>query len=282
MSNNTKNIIKSSVIAVIGITTLLSSFKIIKTSEVGSVVRLGTIQDNLMHTGFNFKIPFVDKVSVHSLKQQLHTSAITPSTKDFQEVYIEYQITHSIPESSVLNNVKTITGDIFEVSIKKHINGAMRNVISHYDATFLAQNRKIIESEILKEANIELNGVAIIQEVIIMKHKFNAAFQQQVNKKMQMTQQAETAKIQKEKAQYEADSVVILAKAKAESIKIEAAALNNNPKIVELRKIEADIKIAEIITSKDSKWDGQLSGTVVGAGMFSSILPINQNAQLSK
>ena len=73
----------------------------------------------------NFKIPFIDKVSVHSLKQQLHTSAITPSTKDFQEVYIEYQITHSIPESSVLNNVKTITGDVFEVSIKKVFVGAL-------------------------------------------------------------------------------------------------------------------------------------------------------------
>ena len=116
----------------------------------------------------------------------------------------------------------------------------MRNVISHYDATFLAQNRKIVESEILKEANVELNGVAIIQEVIIMKHKFNAAFQTQVNKKMKMTQEAETAKIQKEKAQYEADSVVIKAQGNADAIRItsEALARSADPRFIEYTKIK--------------------------------------------
>jgi len=261
MQTNLTKIIKISAITLVSLTTFFSSFKIIKTSEVGVVVRMGVVQDKMMSTGFNFKLPFIDNVIVKSLKQQQDNSTITPQTKDFQEVAIEYQVIYSIPEKYIIDNIKNINGNVFDVMIKKRTDESFRNVVSHYDATFLAQNRSIIISEILKEANKKLNGIAVIDNILLLKHKFNASFQQQVNEKMKMTQQAETAKIKKEKAQYEADAVVITAQGLADSIRIksEALAKSSDPRFIEFEKIQkwngvSPTTVTLVTSNKDSNF----------------------------
>lgn len=263
----------------LGIILFFSSFTIVKTSEVGIISRMGVItSEHPLTEGIHLKIPLLDNIERLSLKQHQDDSHITIQTTDFQELTIDYQVMYSIPAKFVINNKKTISGDVFEVVIKKRADESFRNVISHYQAIDVLQNRQKIITEIFDEVNRKLQGIAEVDNILLLKHTFSDGFQQKVNEKMVATQEAETAKVRRQKAQYEADANVIEAKGKAEAIKIESAALQNNPKIVELRKIEADVKIAEMMFSgskeSPSKWDGKLPQTIVNDGKSSVLLPI--------
>jgi regulator of protease activity HflC (stomatin/prohibitin superfamily) len=246
----------------------LKSFIIIHTSEVGIKSRFGVIDNKILLEGFNFKVPFVDEVERVSIKQLQNTGKISIQTKDFQTVNIDYQVMYSVPAKYVINNKKTINGDVFEIIIAKRADESFRNTISHYSAIDVVQNRTQIVEEINKEVTKKIEGIAQIDNILLLSHTFNADFQAKVDEKMRATQEAETARVNKQKTQFEADAEIIKAKGKAEAMRIEAIALNNNPKLIELRQVEVNMAMIKA-------WDGHSPHTVmVNDKNTSVILPI--------
>jgi len=268
---------------------VLNPFVIIKTSEVGIKTKLGTISNTPITEGIHFKFPLIESIERVSLRQHQENFTLEHTqTKDLQPVSVNYKIGYSVTSEKSVENKKTINGNLFESIIAPRANESIMDVLAQYSAEELVLSRESIAISVKKKLSQKIKDHAVIIDVTIVDFDFeNNDFKAAVQRKVIAKQDAEASEIKKQQAQAEADQVMILAKAKAESIKIEAAALNNNPKIVELRKIESDvkiaeirytteIKIAEIITGPTSKWNGSVSSTVVGAGMFSSLLPITQ------
>lgn len=255
------------IIGIVAVSTLIGSFKIIKTSQVGIKSRFGLVSNNILEEGFHFKIPFVDSIEKISLKQHQENFTIeNTQTKDLQPVSVSYKVIYSIPASKVIYNKKSLNGDIFEVLIKPRANETIMNVLATYPAEDLINNRDAVISMVKKKLAERVTEHANIDDISITDYQFqDTSFTAAVQNKVVAKQNAQSAEIKKQQAQAEADQILIKAKADAESIKIKANALSNNPKLV-------DLTIAE-------NWDGTAPTTVVitGGNPSNLILPIKSN-----
>ena len=255
------------IIGIIAVATLLGSFKIIKTSQVGIKSKFGLVSNDILEEGFHFKIPFVDNIQKISLKQHQENFTIeNTQTKDLQPVSVSYKVIYSIPASKVIHNKKSLNGDIFEVLIKPRANETIMNVLATYPAEDLISNRDAVISIVKKKLAERVTEHANIDDISITDYEFqDINFKQAVQNKVIAKQNAQSAEIKKQQAQAEADQILIKAKADAESIKIKANALSSNPKLI-------DLTIAE-------KWDGKAPTSVVitGGNASNLIVPIKSN-----
>ncbi len=104
--------------------------------------------------------------------------------------------------------------------------------------------------ERLERYNIEVDAFSIVA------FSFSKVFTEAIEAKQTAEQLALKAKRDLERVKIEAEQKVTAAKAEAESLRLQRA--NISPDLIELRKIEANLKAIE-------KWDGILP-QVVGTG----------------
>jgi len=240
------------------------SFQVIKTSEVGIRSTTGVIHEKLLKEGIHFMVPIFQNIQVFSLRQKQETFEVSHTqTTDMQPVMVKYRVLYAIPENKVLENLKTIRGDIFEVLIAPRANESIRDALAKYSAEELITSRDEISTYVKHKLAERVNNQAIIDDISIIEFDFeNEEWKNAVQQKVIAKQHAEAAEIKKQQSQAEADQKVIIATAEAEAIKIRGNALTNNPKIV-------DLTIAE-------KWDGKTPQTVITNGNSSILLPINK------
>lgn len=250
-------------LSVISIVSFFSSFTIIKTSQVGVKSRFGLISDNILTEGVHLKIPFVDNISVVSLKQHQENFTINHTqTKDLQPVSVTYKVIYSIPVNKVIYNRKNLNGDIFDVLIKPRANETIMNVLADYPAEDLIGNRDVVIKKVKDKLSVRLNDHASIDDISITEFDFeDEQFERAVQRKVVAKQDAQSAEIKKQQSQAEADQILIKARAEAQAIRIKSDALSGNQKLV-------DLTIAE-------RWDGKSPTTVViGDGKANILLPL--------
>lgn len=254
---------------IITIISLFFCVKVIKTSEVGVKKTAGVIHNEILEEGVHFKIPLLQVIEIFSLRQHQETFELhNTQTKDLQPVSVNYRVLYAIPKDKVLDNLKTIKGDIFETLIAPRANESIRDALARYSAEDLISNRSEVSKFVKERLADRINHLAIIDDISITSFEFeNAQWKQSIQKKVIAKQDAETAEIKKQQIQAEADQTIIKAKADAEAIRITANAISSNPKIVELKQVEVNAKIAE-------KWDGKAPSTVITSGDKNIILPL--------
>jgi regulator of protease activity HflC (stomatin/prohibitin superfamily) len=270
--NTTSSFFKKALIISLSILILITavlSFKIIKTSEVGIRKTSGVIHNTILKEGIHFKIPFVQSIEIFSLRQHQESFQLTGTqTKDLQPVSVDYSVLYAITEDKVLDNLKTIKGDIFEVLIAPRANESIRDALAKYSAEELISNRSEVSKFVKERLAERINHLATIDDISITSFEFeNVKWKESIQKKVIAKQDAETAEIKKQQIQAEADQTIIKAKADAEAIRITANAITSNPKIVELKQVEVNSKIAE-------KWNGIAPSAVISSGSNNILLPL--------
>lgn len=259
------------VLAFLGLVTFLGSFKVIKTSEVGVRLTAGVIHDNLLTEGIHLKLPFFQEIKIFSLRQHQETFELDGTqTSDMQPVSVKYRVLYAIPEEKVIENLKTIKGDIFQTLIAPRANESIRDALAKYSAEEIIVNRDQISKYVKERLGDRISHQAIIDDISVIQFDFeNQAWKDAVQNKVIAKQNAEAAEIKKEQTQAEADQILIRAKADAEAIRITANAISSNPKIVEMRQVEVNAKIAD-------KWDGKTPQTVITNGTGNVLLPLGK------
>lgn len=255
----------------LGLIIFLSTFTIVKTSEVGVRKTAGVIHDSILEEGIHFKLPFFQTIEIFSLRQHQESFELAGTqTKDLQPVSVNYRVLYAIPQDKVLENLKTIKGDIFQTLIAPRANESIRDALARYSAEELISNRSEVSKFVKERLAERINHLAVIDDISITSFEFeNAQWKQSIQNKVIAKQDAETAEIKKQQIQAEADQTIIKAKADAEAIRITANAISSNPKIVELKQVEVNAAIAQ-------KWNGISPTTVITNGNQSIILPLSK------
>jgi len=253
---------------ILSICTILGSFVIVPTSYVGIKQTMGIIDDKPLREGVHFKIPFIQSVEKQSIKTIQETHELTGiHAKDMQEISIYYKVAYQIPFEKVINNAKTLQGDVYEVIIEPRVKETMADIVVRYTAEEVISQREEI-ARIAKEQimrNDETSNRSVIEEVVLMKFDFtDPAFKKAINDKKRAIQYAEQAEIEKKTAKAKADQAIFEAEGKAKAIKLEAEAMKANQKIVEMKQIDASIKAIE-------KWDGRLPNVLINGGKSNGI-----------
>ena len=249
---------------------LLGCFTIVNSGHVGVVKTLGAVQPDPLPEGLNFKKPFIDAVEEISVRLQKTDSAATAASKDLQVVSTRVAVQYSLIGEIAPRTYQTIgRSAIVETNvIAPAIQESVKAVTAQYTAEELVTRRSEVKGKIQLaiEAFIEetlaqkgANGALNLDNVAITDFEFSQEFNKAIEEKVQAEQEALKAENEKLRrvtqaeaaaeerklaADAEAYQITQESVAKAEAIEREAAALRNNPELIELRLAE--------------KWDGKL------------------------
>lgn len=258
----------------------LNSFKIIPTGYTGVRTTFGQISNTVVQSGLNFKIPFVQSITLVNNKQQDVTfdGIISSETSERNEVFfsgttVTYQI-NAEKSSWIYANVSNYRNNLISESLVASALKTVSKTLSPTDVT----NRTIIEPLVKESIQASLNEkygseVVKINKVVIA----NATFDDEYNAKIAQKQQAQMAyetqqienKTSVEKAEAEAKVKITEANAEAEAMLIKSKAEAESNKLLEESLTEDILKEMTI-----EKWNGELPRVTGDNGMMLDISEI--------
>ncbi|OIP89773.1 MAG: HflC protein [Syntrophaceae bacterium CG2_30_49_12] len=225
--------------------------------ERGVVLNFGAVQDKVLDEGLHFRIPIMQKVARMDVKVQKAVTDAVSGSADLQDVTSSVALNyHIIPDKA---NVvyQTIGVEFKERIIDPAIQEIMKAVSARYSAEELITKRPAV-SEAMRTTLAErlmVHNIAV-DAVSIVAFSFSKIFTEAIESKQTAEQLALKAKRDLDRIRIEAEQKVTAAKAEAESLRLQRANISTD--LIELRKIEANLKAIE-------KWNGILP-QVTGGG----------------
>lgn len=225
--------------------------------ERGTVLNFGAVQKTVLEEGLHFRIPIMQTIIPMDVKVQKALTSAAASSSDLQEVSSEVAINyHIVPDKA--NIVYQSIGVHFkERIIDPAVQEVVKAVSARYTAEELITKRPAVSdamkttlSERLLLHNITVDAFSIVG------FSFSKIFMEAIESKQTAEQLALKAKRDLDRIKIEAEQTVAAAKAEAESLRLQRA--NISPDLIELRKIEANLKAID-------KWNGILP-QVTGGG----------------
>ena len=240
---------------------LSTSSYVVQPGERGIEVTLGKVSPVFKPEGFGFKTPFIATIVPVTIRQQTKEVQAPCYSSDLQQVNLNLRVLYRIPEASVVQIYQGYAGDPFDSLIAPRVQEALKEVTAMQSAEQIVKNREDIKTKALAATRTKIGSLLIVEDLVIENIDLSKELETAIEAKMVQEQEAAKAKFTQQKAQIEADTVVIKAKGDAESIKIRGEALKLTPAFIDLQIVE--------------KWDGKAPLYVGGAsgGGVNMLLP---------
>ena len=225
--------------------------------ERGVVLNFGAVQDTVLDEGLHFRVPIMQMVIPVDVKVQKSESEAAAASSDLQDVSSKVALNyHIIPDKA--NVVYQTIGVAFKERI---IDPAVHEVVTAVTAKYTAEElitKRPAVSDAMKTALTErlmIHNIAV-DAFSIVGFSFSKIFMEAIESKQTAEQLALKARRDLDRIKIEAEQKITAAKAEAESLRLQRA--NISADLIELRKIEANLKAIE-------KWNG-IMPQVTGAG----------------
>jgi prohibitin 2 len=237
--------------AFVGLLALLGCFYVVHPGERGVHVTLGTMSDQFVAPGFGVKMPLITQIWRVNVQQDTREMSAECFSSDLQQITIQLKVLYRIPETSVVSVLRDYAGHPFEKLILPRVQEATKEVTALRTAADIVKSREAVKASALESSRSKIGSLLVIEDLVIEDVKLSQELEQAIEAKMVQQQEAEKAVFKMQQARTDAETLIIKAKADAESIRIQGEALEKAPKLVELKMVE--------------KWNG-VSPQVVGAG----------------
>ena len=223
----------------------------------GIVLNFGAVQKDVLEEGLHFRIPIMQNIAIMDVKVQKSLTNAAASSSDLQEVSSEVALNyHIIPDKA--NVVYQSIGIQFkERIIDPAVQEVVKAVTAKYTAEELITKRPAVSeamranlAERLLSHNIAVDAFSIVG------FSFSKIFMEAIESKQTAEQLALKSRRDLERIKIEAEQKITAAKAEAESLRLQRA--NISLDLIELRKVEANLKAID-------KWNGILP-QVTGGG----------------
>ena len=245
------------VVGLILILFLLKPWAQVDAGQRGVVLNFGAVQDIVLDEGIHFRIPIMQEIKTVDVRIQKVVTDAASSSSDLQDVDMSVALNYNIIPDKANVVVQTINSDYKSTIIDPAIQEVMKAVSARYTAEELITKRPAVSSEMrealklrLLESNITVTGFSIIN------FSFSQTFTDAIEAKQTAEQNALKAKRDLDRIKVEAEQTIAAATAEAEALRLQK--MNISPDLIELRKIEAELKAID-------KWNGVLPG-VTGSG----------------
>ena len=235
----------------------LSPWVMVGAGQRGIVLNFGAVQKDVLGEGLHLRVPLMQRVAIMDVKVQKSLTNAAASSSDLQEVSSEVALNyHIIPDKA--NIVYQSIGIQFkERIIDPAVQEVVKAVTAKYSAEELITKRPAVSeamranlAERLMVHNIAVDAFSIVG------FSFSKIFMEAIESKQTAEQLALKSKRDLDRIKIEAEQRITTARAEAESLRLQRA--NISPDLIELRKIEANLKAIE-------KWNGILP-QVTGGG----------------
>jgi len=235
----------------------LSPWVQIGAGERGIVLNFGAVQESVLGEGLHFRVPMMQKVAIMDVKVQKSLTNAAASSSDLQEVSSEVALNYHIVQDKANIVYQSIGIQFKERIIDPAVQEVVKAVTAKYTAEELITKRPAVSeamranlAERLLVHNIAVDAFSIVG------FSFSKIFMEAIESKQTAEQLALKAKRDLDRIKIEAEQTITAARAEAESLRLQRA--NISPDLIELRKIEANLRAID-------KWNGILP-QVTGAG----------------
>lgn len=245
------------VFAVLLVIVLFKPWVQVGAGERGIVLNFGAVQNKVLDEGIHFRMPIMQEVVLMDIKIHKVVTDAASASSDLQDVALSVALNyHVIPEKANLV-YQTIGMEFKERMIDPAIQEVMKAVSARYTAEELITKRPAVSAEMQQSltkrlliSNISVDAFSIVS------FSFSKIFTDAIEAKQTAEQNALKAKRDLDRIRVEAEQTIAAATAEAEALRLQK--MNISPDLIELRKIEANLKAIE-------KWNGILP-QVTGAG----------------
>jgi len=225
--------------------------------ERGVVLNFGAVQENVLGEGLHFRIPIMQKVAIMDVKVQKAVTDAASASSDLQDVTSSVALNYHVVPDKANVVYQTLGVEFKERIIDPAIQEVMKAVSARYTAEELITKRAAV-SETMRENLAErlLAYNIAVDAFSIVSFSFSKVFTEAIEAKQTAEQLALKSKRDLERIKIEAEQKITAAKAEAESLRLQRANISQD--LIELRKVEANLKAIE-------KWNGILP-QVTGGG----------------
>ena len=235
----------------------LSPWVQIGAGERGIVLNFGAVQESVLGEGLHFRVPMMQKVAIMDVKVQKSLTNAAASSSDLQEVSSEVALNYHIVQDKANIVYQSIGIQFKERIIDPAVQEVVKAVTAKYTAEELITKRPAVSeamranlAERLLVHNIAVDAFSIVG------FSFSKIFMEAIESKQTAEQLALKAKRDLDRIKIEAEQTITAARAEAESLRLQKANISTD--LIELRKIEANLKAID-------KWNGILP-QVTGGG----------------
>lgn len=218
--------------------------------ERGVVLNFGAVQPTVLGEGLHLRIPLQQQIIIMDVKVQKASTDATASSSNLQEVSSTVAINyHIIPDKA---NVvyQTIGVGYKDRIIDPAVQEVVKAISARYSAEDLITKRSAV-SDAMKSTLTErllIHNIAV-DAFSIVGFSFSKIYMDAIESKQTAEQLAMKAERDLERIKIEGEQTITSAKAEAEALRLQRANISTD--LLELRKIEANLKAIE-------KWDGTL------------------------
>ncbi|QGX40350.1 prohibitin family protein [Permianibacter aggregans] len=232
--------------------------EIIDAGHRGVKVRFGEVEQETLKEGFYWYNPLTTTIVEIDTRIKSWKENTQAYTKDVQQADINFTINFRLAGDSVHLTYQEVGKDWDDKLLPQVVFGTIKEVIGKQTAEALITNRSVAQEEVLRELKEAMEK----HRIVLINFEFNDisytdAFERAIEAKVIATQRAIEEENRTRQIEEQAKQKVIAAKAEAESIQIRAAALEQNPRLVELEAVQ--------------KWDGKLPQITGSAVPFISL-----------
>lgn len=240
-----------SVIGVVVLVFILSSFGTVKAGYRGVRLQFGAVQ-GVVDQGLYFKLPFIQKVEKFNVQVQKDQVEASAASRDLQTVSSVIALNFHVDPTQVGNIYQNVGQEYKARIVDPIIQESVKASTAKFTAEELITKREEVRDAIKNHISEKLQGTGIIVDSFnIVNFDFSKSFNEAIEAKVTAEQNALAAKNKLEQVKYEAQQAIEEARGKAEALRVESAAIASNPSIVQLRAIE--------------KWDGHMPQVTGGS-----------------
>ncbi len=225
--------------------------------ERGIVLNFGAVQDKVLDEGMHMRVPLMQEVIIMDVKIHKVVTDAASASSDLQDVALSVALNyHIIPDKANIV-YQSIGVEFKERIIDPAIQEVMKAVSARYSAEELITKRPAVSAEMQEalKARLLMNNIAV-DAFSIVSFNFSKIFTDAIEAKQTAEQNALKAKRDLDRIRVEAEQTIAAATAEAEALRLQK--MNISPDLIELRRIEANLKAID-------KWNGVLP-EVTGAG----------------
>ena len=252
----TKKLVKKIIIGVvifIAVVLFFNSLTIVRAGQRGVVLTWGAVSDTIFDEGLHFKIPIAQRVKKIDVRIQKDEVPAAAASKDLQVVTSTIALNYHLDPNQVNKVWQEVGKDYNSRIIAPSIQEAVKATTAKFTAEELITKREEVKEAIKLSLTDRLivRGI-IVDEFNIVDFDFSRAFNEAIEMKVTAEQLKLKADRDLERIKIEKEQIITAAQGKAEAIRIEAQALLQNPKVVQLRAIEKWNGILPLYTGGDS------------------------------
>jgi prohibitin 2 len=205
------------------------------------------------YPGTNFLIPGVQKAITYDTRVQTYTMAATYAegekkgddaietlTKDGQMVTMDLSVRFHIDQTRVTNLHREIGPDYINKIVRPEIRNQIRLAVSGYPVTEVyTEKRSEIQNQTQENLKRKFSlSYLILDEVLIRNIRFSPEFEKAIEQKQIAQQEAQRMQYVLDKERQEKERKIIEAQGEAESIRLKAQVLAQNPALIQYEYVQ--------------------------------------------